>query len=162
NQCLAGSADGVGLLWDLDQLKNKPLQLQESHRGPILAAAFSADGVLCATGGDDRGLCLWKTATGALVHRVSNAHRGPVTSLALFSPDGKMVLTAAGENRTQLWTNPAGMTRGRATELRQYVWNDGASTCVAFDPQGQFAVTGTRDRSVLVWALPPATEVKEP
>src|SRR5207247_2197665 len=52
--------------------------------------------------------------------------------------------------------------RGRATELRQFIWNDGGPTCAAFDPRGQFAATGTRDRQVLVWALPPAEEVREP
>lgn len=85
------------------------------------------------------------------------------STFALFGPDGRTVLTAgAADNRLQLWSNPMDNPRRRAVELRQFVWNDGASTCAAFDPQGAFAVTGTRDRHVLVWQMPPAEEVREP
>lgn len=84
------------------------------------------------------------------------------TTFALLSPDGTMVRTAAVENRTQLWTTPAWTTRGRATELRRLVWNDGAASCGTFDPRGQFTVTGARDCSVLIWHLPPTHEVREP
>lgn len=82
------------------------------------------------------------------------------TNFALVSPDGQTILTAGGsENRLQLWSNPLG--KKRASELRQYIWVDGPSTCAAFDPQGGFAVTGTRDRHVLIWNLPSAEEAKE-
>src|SRR5205823_2012893 len=85
------------------------------------------------------------------------------TNFALFSPDGRTVLTAsASENRLQLWSNPVTQAEGRSVELRQYLWNDAQATCAAFDPDGQFAVTGTRDRYVLVWTLPTEEEMKEP
>ena len=85
------------------------------------------------------------------------------STFALFGPEGKTVLTAgATDNRLQLWTNPADSPRRRAVELRQFVWADGPSLCAAFDPQGGFVVTGTRDRQVLVWQMPLGEEVREP
>jgi WD40 repeat protein len=250
NLFLTGASDGHAWMWDLDQLdKTKPIELKEAHRGAIFATAFSSDGQWCATGSDDRSMCLWNTKDGSLVQRVNSAHKGAVTSLffagkdqiisagrdyrmavwsikdgkvsllreidqraghveqlgvnrggtqvlfdqgnqlsilnpsdwtkrapirnlssaanfttfALFGPEDRTVLTAgAADNRLQLWSNPVNSPRRRAVELRQYVWNDGPSTCAAFDPQGAFAVTGTRDRQVLVWQMPPTEEVREP
>jgi WD40 repeat protein len=260
NLLLTGSADGVGILWDLDQLgQGVKVNLSEQHRGTVYACAFSADGRWCATAGDDKSICIWKTVndkgelSGELTHRLSGAHKGAVTSLAfssrglvsagrdnrlalweinngkasllreidqragqveqlgvaqagenagrplvlfdqgsamlvldlgdwswrgvvrnssgavnftnfaLFSPDGKMILTAgASDNRLQLWSNPYVHPRKRAVELRQFVWNEGASNCAAFDPKGRFVVTGTRDRHVLIWPLPSREELDEP
>ncbi len=255
NLCLSGTADGVGRLWDLDNLKAdaEPTELKESHRGPINAAAFSADGKVCATGGDDNRICLWDTSSGSLLHRIDGEHKGAVTSLsfladgrlvsagkdrammvwsvkggaeperlkrieplgnqvevlgahlpagdkgealglidqgrqlrvlslddkttrgiiastsgtanfttfALFSPDGRTVLTAgSSDNRLQLWRNPVFSSRGRAAELRQYIWTEAATTCAAFAPEAPFAVTGTKNYQVVVWALP--VDLKEP
>jgi hypothetical protein len=67
----------------------------------------------------------------------------------------------ASEGLIQLWRAPqrqasdAEIVPGRAAELRQYVWDSGAAACAAFAPDAPFAVTGTRDNAVLVWALPP-------
>jgi WD40 repeat protein len=111
NLILSGAADGTGRLLNLDNLKDdpKPLMLAERHRGPINCVAFSPDGETCATGGEDRTICLWKTATGALEHRIPAAHRAPVTSLQ-FASDAQLV--SAGGNELAVW-NLAG---GRATK----------------------------------------------
>jgi hypothetical protein len=104
NLCLTGTADGVGRLWDLDRVLRggQPLELAESHRGPINAVAFNADGTICATGSEDRSICLWDTESGKLLHRIDGAHRGAVTSLA-FTP--KQQLVSAGRDRyVTVWT----------------------------------------------------------
>jgi WD40 repeat protein len=84
------------------------------------------------------------------------------TTFALFSPDGKSVLTAgSSDNRLQLWRNPVNSPHGRATEMRQFIWPDAPTTCAAFSPQDPFVVTGTRNHQVLIWSLPSAEEFKE-
>ena len=86
---------------------------------------------------------------------------GNFATLALFSPDGKAVLTnSTGPGRgLQLWrTEPQ---QGRGAEVRQFVWTAGAATCGAFAPDGTFAVTGSADSQVLVWAMPDAREVEQ-
>jgi WD40 repeat protein len=81
---------------------------------------------------------------------------------ALFSPDGKSILTGGnGPGRLQLWRNPSeeGIP---PSELRQYLWS-GTITCGAFGPPSgltQFAVTGTSDSRVLVFELPKQKEVE--
>jgi WD40 repeat protein/biotin carboxyl carrier protein len=249
NLVLFGSADGAARLLDLDQRDQAPRELAERHQGAIYAVAFSPDGALCATGGEDRSIRLWDVETGKRLDAYPNAHRAAVTSLqftphrqlvsagrdnalavwdvqpdkplaragdpfdrrsgdvaqpgvspdggrvlfdqgkelrllslqsrqsegffrnppgasnfttmALFSPDGKTVLTnGASESRLQLWRAPAG-GNPRASELRQFVWPTGPSTCGAFDPDGKFAVTGTQDHQVLLWPMPEKEEIEK-
>jgi WD40 repeat protein len=81
------------------------------------------------------------------------------STMALFAPDGKTILTnspAAG--KLQLWRTPT--AQARATELRQFIWSKGTATCGAFAPENGFAVTGTQDHQVLVWAMPEKDEVE--
>jgi WD40 repeat protein len=85
---------------------------------------------------------------------------GNFATLALFGPDGKTVLTnSGGAFRLQLWR--AESQPGRGAEVRQFVWNSAPVTCGAFAPDGSFAVTGTADHRVLVWAMPDAKEVEQ-
>jgi WD40 repeat protein len=84
---------------------------------------------------------------------------GKFSTFALFSPDGRLVLTAGhSEGRLQLFRlNEDSL---RATELRQFSADRSSqSTCAAFAPDGSFAVTGSQDRKVYVWTIPPKTEI---
>ena len=60
--------------------------------------AWSHDGKLLATAGDDDVLLLWDPATGLAVRSLQNGHQGTVRSLA-WSPDDK-VLYSSGDDRT--------------------------------------------------------------
>jgi WD40 repeat protein len=104
NLCLSGAADGAGRIWDLDHPNNKPLELKERHRGPINCVGFSPDGAWCATGGTDRDVCVWNTATGDLLLRLPSAHLGEVLSLQFLKSRGKTRLVTAGNDQVKLWT----------------------------------------------------------
>lgn len=86
------------------------------------------------------------------------------TSLALFSPDGRLALTVSGsssEGRLQLWRLPTDTTRGYA--LRHLVPGSERSqaSCGAFAPDGSFVVTGNKDGKVFVWSMPSKEEVEQ-
>jgi WD40 repeat protein len=99
---------------------------------------------------------------GLATRRIEGTIQNPVgavnfSTMAVFSPDGKTVLTnGAAAGRLQLWRAPG--EEVRAAELRQYLWNSAPVTCGAFAPGGAFAVTGTQDHQVLVWELPGRAE----
>jgi WD40 repeat protein len=103
NLCLSGAGDGHGRLWDLDSKATTPLrELKGEHHGAILCVAFSPDGKFCATGGEDRDIQLWDTATGELRYRFPAGHRAAVTSIQ-FTPQSQLV--SAGKDSTiRLWT----------------------------------------------------------
>jgi len=127
--------------------------------GEISQPGISPDGLhaLVDQGKEIKVVSLVDRQPKGLIQNVSSALN--FTTLALFSPDGEMVLTnCAEENRVQLWRTP--LNGDRPAELRQFVWaGDGFATCGAFDPSRQFVVTGTSDHHVLVWPLPEASEV---
>jgi hypothetical protein len=99
NLCLTGGSDGVGRLWDLDNLNAAPRQLADRHRGPIASVAFNPDGRLCVTGGgpQDRTIRVWKVADGSLVGTPLTEHRGEVTSLQFLAPT---TLISLGSDRS--------------------------------------------------------------
>jgi WD40 repeat protein len=103
NLCLSGAADGIGRIWDLDNLSDKPLRQLDAanaHRGAIHCVAFSPDGASCATGGDDNEIKVWDTATGALRYQIPG-HRSIVTALQ-FTPDSGLV-SVSRDNTVRLW-----------------------------------------------------------
>ena len=101
-KCLAGLADGSAQLWDLHDDAAGPLRLTGGHHGALTAAAFSPDGSLCVTGGEDRAVCLWQTVDGALRCRFPAEHGGPVTTLHFPRPD--CVISAGRDNTVRVWT----------------------------------------------------------
>lgn len=102
NLLLTGTANGFGRLFNLDDLKAPPGKLQGRHSGSITCVAFSPDASICATGGDDRAICLWETTTGKLLHRIGGAHKATVTSLQFASPT--RLVSAGRDKRLAVWT----------------------------------------------------------
>jgi WD40 repeat protein len=155
----AGRGDHTLLAWPLasDGTPGTPLNIGR-RGGDVNLLGFSADGkeVLFDQGKELRLLSLpSRTLAGVLTSTTGTNF----TTLALFSPDRKLILTASGtEGRLQLWRSPTPHTRGY--ELRQLAWPGDPVTCGAFAPDGTFLVAGTRDRSLLVWTVPSKQEVE--
>lgn len=89
----------------------------------------------------------------------------PFETLARFSPDAKLLLTAGGaEGRLQLWQAPVDGKRGFA--LREFVTADRASpTSAAFfdnavDGGSPYVVSGGKDGVVYLWPLPTQNDIK--
>jgi WD40 repeat protein len=101
--CLAGCADGVARLWDLNNPADHPLrELKDQHHGIVTCVAFSLDGKCCATGGEDHEICLWDVGTGALRYRLPASHLGAITSVQ-FLPQSRL-LSVGRDNTLKLWT----------------------------------------------------------
>src|SRR5262249_17897200 len=105
NLCLAGVLDGKARIWNLDDNNDQPRELQGKHGGAVTCVAFSPDGKTCVTGGDDRQIFLWDTATGqrryAFPAGQKEGHRGAITSLT-FTPNSQLI-SAARDNSLRLW-----------------------------------------------------------
>ena len=111
NTLAVGGDDGIVRLWSGlacqqqqqggfgNQCMDTPQRLS-AHNGIIRTLAWSLDGRLLATGGDDGTLAIWyptQSQTPLLRVRLN----APVLSLA-WPPDGRQVATASGNNVT-LW-----------------------------------------------------------
>ena len=111
------------------------------HKGWFLpgvrAVAFSSDGRLLATGGDDKTVRLWDPATGEHL-RALTGHTGMLWGVA-FSPDGQLLASGDNDKTVRLWDPATG------EHLRTLTGHTGTVYGVAFSPDGRLLATSGGD-----------------
>jgi RNA polymerase sigma factor (sigma-70 family) len=101
------------------------------------AIAFSPDGKLFASSGQDKQILVWELATGELRHRLAHQPQ-QVTALA-FSRDSE-TLAGGGEDKTiRLWDMTSGRVRRSLKGHRDWVCT------VVFSPDGKTIASGSCD-----------------
>jgi WD40 domain-containing protein len=122
------------------QEEDRPAKVWQAHGGAVLQLSFSADGVLLASGGEDRKLAVWDVRAGA-PRWIHVEEKGSVEALAL-APDGR-VLASGGDGGVKLWDLPAGKLRRVLAGPRV--------RAVAFSADGRRLAGGAQDGTVLLW-----------
>lgn len=107
NWCVSAASDGKARIFDL---ASQPIKLiatmqqddkGQGHHGALTSVIFSPDGSMCATGGEDKDICIWESATGKLVKKLPTVHRGSITSLQW--PIAGELVSAAQDNTVAIW-----------------------------------------------------------
>jgi WD40 repeat protein len=113
------------------------------HVGSVRSAAFSSDGQLVVTGGEDGTARIWDRANGRLLRTLAG-HDGPVTS-ADFSRDGKLVVTGSDDGTARIWDTESGSLRNTLRDHLVSVFD------VAFSPRGDHVITASYDGAARIW-----------
>jgi WD40 repeat protein/tetratricopeptide (TPR) repeat protein len=137
---------GPRQLWDVET--GKPLwgPKQDSDffaHGPTRSTTtFSPDGKTIVRNGFPQG-ALWDAATGKRLGPAMT-DQTPIVAAA-FSPDGRAVLTAIGDETARLWDRATGKPIGLPFRHSKRIW------AVAFSPDGRTALTGSEDQTARLW-----------
>jgi WD40 repeat protein len=139
----------VAQLWEWDGRKARVVR-RIPHDNPIWTVALSPDGSMAVTGGTDRRVRLWDTATG---DQVGSTFTLPYRIMCVaFSEDGKQhVLTACGEDKKGgevcVWDGRTGRPIGNPI-----VYHDDIAAAT-FGPRREHILTGGSDGTARLYDL---------
>ena len=133
----------------LAQEEIQPVMILRRHIGCVNSVAFSPDGKLLASGGDDEIIYLWNVSDGSIKH-VSRGHRGSVNSVA-FSPDGSLLASGSSDATVKLWRVADGSI------LHNLKKNTFGVNAVAFSPNGNLLASGGSDFVIRLWQVDSGT-----
>jgi WD40 repeat protein/serine/threonine protein kinase len=127
------------------------------HWGPVRAVAYSPDGKLVASGGDDARICVWK-AEDLAEYRVLLGHQKAVNCL-VFSADSTKLLSGGEDKTVRLWDVVSGK------EQLKLVGHTDTVASVAMSPAGELALSGATggiDHAVRRWDITHAGKQLQP
>ncbi len=132
-----GAANQTVKIWDMSATTPTALHTL-THGSAVNSVAFSPDGTLIASGGDDDTIKVWHAASGALIKTLTESTDN-VNSVA-FSPDGTKIASGSDDNAIRIWKTPL------PTDP-----HSGDVLSVAWSPDGTKLVTGSADNTVKIW-----------
>ncbi|MFI0481129.1 AAA family ATPase [Actinomadura sp. 9N215] len=119
------------------------------HTSDLVDVAYHPSRPVLATASWDRTAMLWDVRDIHRPHRLATLTLPESVKAVSFSPDGRLLATAAGP-ATQLWdvTDPA-----RPARVSTFTHATGPVSSVVFGPEGQIAATGHQDGTAQLWDL---------
>ena len=145
----AGS-DGTVRLWQAPAWN--AIRAWTGHEGSEAGTVvFSPDGMILASAGDST-VRLWDTTTGTLV-RIMARDIHWTTELA-FSPDGRLLASAATDNTVRLWETATG------APVHTLMGHENQVHAVAFSPDGTLLASAGTDNAVRLWETATGTPIR--
>jgi WD40 repeat protein len=114
----------------------------EGHEGSVYSVAYSPDGEMIASAGDDGKIILWNPKTGMIGQPIP-AHQGPIWSVR-FSPDGKFFASGGKDKTVKLWSSSG-------EPLYTFKEPQDIISDVSFSANSKQIAAGTNDGDIIIW-----------
>ena len=144
---LTGHGDGFARLWEA----GSGALVWEQETGQVETVAFASNSQLALAGSGRGDVVVFDVATGKR-QIVLTGHSGVVYS-AVFSPDGRQILTGSRDSTVRLWDAI------RGSEIRRYA-SVGMVFSVAFSPDGTLMVAAGQDSMVRILDAATGSELR--
>jgi WD40 repeat protein len=127
------------------------------HTSRINSVAYSSDGRLVASAGDDGVASVWDVATGVEVRRFAG-HGGSINYVA-FAADGDQLFAGGSDDAAYLWSISSGKESGRFPAYYS-VSHGGQAGAFALSPDGRHALTVAPSKEGILWDIASRREVR--
>jgi WD40 repeat protein len=161
-QAISASLDNSLIVWDIEQ--RTEIHRLFGHEDAVSAVAFLPDNRTAISGSNDGTVRVWDVDGSESIWR--SAVPSTVVFSVAFSPDSRYVLSGMADNNTTdadnntllLWDADAtSPTYGQM--IRRFSGHTRAVNSAAFSPDGLWALSGSADRTVMVWDVQAGTSV---
>jgi WD40 repeat protein len=143
-----GSSDRTVKIWDN---KGNLLQVLMGHTNWITCLSFNSNGQILASGSRDGTIRLWKLnrMTKKFIEQptqIIKDHQAPILALQ-FSPTDAILASCGEDIKIRLWRDDGTPFATFAGGHHKWI------TCLRFSDDGEKIITGSADRSVIIWHI---------
>jgi len=144
----SGSSDRTIKIWDS---QGNLCQVLSGHTNWVTSLSFSSRGKYLVSASRDGTIRVWciNRITGLYADepiKILKDHEAPVLAVK-FSPTNSMFASCGEDTKIRLWSEDGTLLQTFKEGHHKWV------TCLCFSPDGEFIVTGSADRTLIVWHI---------